>query len=308
MLLGAAPAAHAALEVFSDPVGDNSGLSSDGQTIVAPDMTYASQQQLADGRIELATSFGPGTCKLGSTDFPARAHITLYTTTQIANAPDLEIVFDTERQSYVMRGGAPPHRVVSKIDGADAGGILTVTFNPQYVGKPPTLRWMSSQFCRGDLPNEDVELMPNDGFFALKLPYTAPTVNTYDPPSAGSPDPLPDALPATTAVGTKQLAAAATSAATRLRAGLPTRGMLLSFSGLPDGTLTAILGKSIVLARGQADTKAGKASVRLKPTAAGRKALRGSGSLRTQLKLIFTPDAGGKQATVIKSVTLKRRR
>ena len=120
-------------------------------------------------------------------------------------------------------------------------------------------------------------------------------------------DPLP-ALPGTVAVGTKQLTTAVKSAATRLRAGLPTRGMLLSFSGLPAGTLTAILGKSVVLARGEADTKAGKARVRLKPNAAGRKALRGSGSLHTQLKLIFTPDAGGKQATVIKSVTLKRRR
>ena len=59
---------------------------------------------------------------------------------------------------------------------------------------------------------------------------------------------------------------------------------------------------------GSADTKAGKATVRLKPTKAGKRLLRGTGTLRTRLKFVFSPRGGGKQTTIIRSVKLKRRR
>ena len=74
--------ASATADTFSDPTADNIGLDSYGRTVTVPDMTFASQQLLADGRVELISSLGPAQCSTlladGTTeDKPARGFIAL---------------------------------------------------------------------------------------------------------------------------------------------------------------------------------------------------------------------------------------
>lgn len=312
----ALPAAAGA-ETFTDPTGDNIRLNSDGQTITAPDMTYASQQFLADGRIELAMSFGPGNCK--STGDPAeyapRAIFALYTETDSAapGLPQFRIQFDSTEQSWVIRDNTTTRPNIAQIEGIDAGGILTVHFDPQYIGKPQKLLWMGSQRCIGGLPYEDADVVPDVGFYSLALPFPPPPDLGYDPPTQATGDPIPDALTPTTATTTttataKRLTTAGKATVKLLAYGLPGSGRLLTLKGLPSGSVLAVLGKTTPLARGDAYTKSGTASLRLKPTRAGRIALHGTGTLKTRLRLVFTPTGGGKQTTIRIDVKLKRRR
>ena len=99
-----------------------------------------------------------------------------------------------------------------------------------------------------------------------------------------------------------------TAAVKHLAGGIPSSGIRLTFKGLPAGTVTAVLGTTTVLARGENETRGGNLLVRLRLTAAGRRALRGTGTLRTRLKLVFTPAGGGRQTTIRRSLSLKRRR
>ena len=300
-LLCAAPAGAAS---FTDPTGDNIGLNELGQTVTAPDMTFASHQLLPDGRIELVMSFGPGVCHTNAGENPdvaPRANFALYADSTTENSPDFRIIYDTTAASYVIRNNTSTNANIAQIEGIDSGASITVHFNPQYVGKPQQLRWMGSQTCKGRLPYEDVEKVPNTGTYALDLPFPPKPEPSYDPPTQLNPDPIPDALPPTTTAG-------ANTAVKRLTAGIPDAGIRLSFSGLASGTVTAILGTKTIYARGENDTQGGKVLVRLKPTRAGRRALHGKGTLKTRLKLVFTPSAGGRQTTILRQVALKRRR
>ena len=313
LLLAAATAPLAAAQTFTDPAGDNIRLDEYGRTVTAPDMSYASQQLLPDGRIELAMSLGPGFCNTTNGDpveTPVRALFALYTDSTYVNQPNFQIVLDTTRNAYVVREAASPQRVIAQVSEAiDASGIVTVRFDPQYVGKPQQLRWMGSQHCRGSLPYEDADFVPNVGYYALDLPFPPkPDPGTLDPPTQGQPDPLPDALPPATTAAQLPLAAGAASAVKHLTAGIPATGTLLSFSGLPGGSVAVTLGTTTPLARGSGSTKAGKLTLRLTPTRAGRRALHGSGTLKTRLKLVFTPVGGGRQTTVVRRVTLNRLR
>ena len=115
-------------------------------------------------------------------------------------------------------------------------------------------------------------------------------------------------LPPTTTAAQARLSVGASAALKRLASGIPNAGITLPFSGLPAGNVLVQLGTTTLLARGSADTKAGRAAVRLKPTKAGRRLLHGAGTLGTRLKFVFSPRGGGKQTTIIRRVTLKRRR
>lgn len=307
-LLCAAPAGAAS---FTDPLGDNMGLNEFGQTVTAPDMTFASHQLLPDGRIELMMSFGPGVCHTNAgadPDVAPRANFALYTDSTYQNSPDFRIINDATAGSYVIRDNTSTTANIAQIEGIDSGASITVHFDPQYIGKPQQLRWMGSQTCKGRLPYEDVEMVPNTGFYALDLPFPPKPDPSYDPPTQPSPDPIPDALPPTSTAASGRMTVGANAAVKRLTTGIPNAGIRLSFSGLPSGTVTLILGTKTIFARGEDDTQAGKVLVRLKPTKAGRKALHGKGTLKTRLKLVFTPSGGGRQTTILRQVALKRRR
>ena len=167
---------------------------------------------------------------------------------------------------------------------------------------------MASQTCKGRLPWEDVERAPNIGTYALDLPFPPKPDPSYDPPTPGTGDPIPDALPSASTAIQARLTLGATTAIKRLVTGIPATGILLTFSGLPAGNVQVILGATTVLARGDAETKGGTARVRLKPTKAGRRLLHGTGTLPTRLKFVFSPRGGGRQTTILRRVTLKRRR
>ncbi len=311
-LVAAAPAGAAS---FTDPIGDNIGLNEFGQTVTAPDIALASHQLLADGRIELQYVLQPGTigvCRTlapeGDVNVPVRPNFALFTDSTADNSPDYRIIFDTVENTYVIRDNTTTRPNIAQIEGIDAGGSITVHFDAKYVGKPQQLRWMVSQTCKGRLPWEDVERAPNVGTYALDLPFPPKPDPGYDPPTPGTPDPLPDALPSTTSAAQAQLSAGATRAAKLLVGGVPSAGTLLSFSGLPAGNVLVVLGTTTILARGSADTKGGTARLRLRLTKAGRRALHGTGSLKTRLKFVFSPRGGGRQTTILRRITVKRRR
>jgi hypothetical protein len=286
-----------------------------GENVTAPDIQSASHQFLSDGRIELAYFLAPATIGVCRTrvgdvdsDVATRPQFALYTDSTALGNPDFRIIYDTDAQSYVVRDNTTTHPNIARIEGIDVAGSITVHFNAQYVGKPQQLRWMASQTCRGRLPYEDVELVPNTGFNTLDLPFPPKPDPGYDPPTQSTPDPLPDALPPTTTAAEARLTAGATAAVKRLATGIPNAGVTLSLSGLPAGNVLVVLGAKTLLARGNANTKAGRATVRLLPTKAGRRALHGKGTLTTRLKFVFSPSGGGKQTTIVRSVKLKRRR
>ena len=313
-LILAAPAGAAS---FDDPfgVGDNTGLNSLGENVTAPDISSASHALLDDGRIELAYFLKQptiGVCRTHTgdvdTDVAARPQFALYTDSTAVASPDFRILYDQTAQSYVVRDNTTTHPNIARIEGIDVAGSITIHLDPKYIGKPQQLRWMASQTCRGRLPYEDVEVVPNTGFYTLDLPFPPKPDPAYDPPTQGTPDPLPDALPPTTSAAQVRLTAGATAAVKRLAAGIPNAGVTLSFTGLPAGNVLVMLGTTTLLARGSADTKAGRATVHLKPTKAGRRLLHGAGTLGTRLKFVFSPRGGGKQTTILRRVTLKRRR
>ena len=105
-----------------------------------------------------------------------------------------------------------------------------------------------------------------------------------------------------------RLTSAGDSASKQLAKGVPSAGLKLSFSGLPSGTVTVTLSHRGRLATGSAMTQKGRASVRLRLTAAGRKALTGTGTLKATLTVLFTPSAGGKQTKLIRQVAVARQR
>ncbi len=323
MTAALALAAPAGAASFNDPfgVGDNTGLNSLGQNVTAPDIQSASHQFLPDGRIEMAYFLAPatiGVCRTrvgdADSDTAPLPNFALYTDSTHENDPDFRIVYRTDIDEYFLRDKFGTHDPIigSSTGGAftvvNVAGSVTVQFDAKYIGKPQQLRWMASQTCRGTLPFEDVEIVPNTGFYTLDLPFPPKPDPGYDPPTQGTPDPLPDALPTTTSAARTRLTAGATAAVRRLTAGIPGTGVTLSFSGLPAGNVLVLLGTRTLLARGSADTKAGKATVRLKPTKAGKRLLRGTGTLRTRLKFVFSPRGAGKQTTITRTVTLKRRR
>ena len=317
----AAPAsATAAQQTFTDPIGDNIGLAAatdpfPGATLTAPDIAAASQQLLPDGRVELQYVLQPGTigvCRTltpdGDVTAAVRPNFALFTDSTADNGPDFRIVFDTTENTYVIRDNTTTRPNIAQIEGIDGGGSITVRFDPKYAGRPQQLRWMVSQTCKGRLPWEDVERAPNTGTYALDLPFPPKPDRGYDPPTPGSPDPLPDALPPTTSAAQARLSAGASTAANLVAGGIPGGGTLLTFGGLPAGNVLVVLGTTSVLARGSADTKGGTAHLRLRLTKAGRSALHGTGALKTRLKFVFSPRGGGRQTTILRRITVKRRR
>ena len=317
LALGGPAATSASAETFTDPAGDNIGLDSFGRTVTAPDMTFASQQILPDGRIELISTAGPGVCSTllpegGTADKPAHAFIALYADKldqyihDSINQADINyrIAFDTTRQSYVIR---TQFQVVSVIDWVESGSTVVLRFPPRLIGAPLRLRWIASQHCRGDLPFDDVDVMPDTGYFELAVPPGPATPILTVPPLPQGTDPLPDAPIIADTSTEKTLSSAASATAKRLAKGIPATGLSLNLSRFAPGKVTVSIKRKVALARGTATVKNGRAAVRLRLTAAGRKALKGTGTLKLTMTIAFTPSAGGEQSTTTRQVTLARR-
>lgn len=207
----------------------------------------------------------------------------------------------------------------TQVTWADAGGVHVGTFNPAS---------QAGTVCQGPVTTlSKTGIEPSFGMATLTNPTPPPTETDPGPqPDPGTKPPAdttkpgttipkptsparpvtPDGTPAATATGAPQLELAAPQSLTTTSASRA-RGLQVGASAPKPGTLTAKLtdrGRTLGTAKVVAK-KAGRYTLKIRLTAAGRKALARLKGRKVALSVTFTPKGGGSAMTSTAKVTLR---